>query len=151
MLGGERDGTFYPATVLGGVRPGMAAFDEEIFGPVVAVTTFASDDEAVTLARETGYGLVAAVHTRSLDRGLRLAGRLGTGMVHVNDQTVDDRSYIPMGGLGRSGNGSRFGGHWSADEFTRWQWVTYRSAAAGLPAALGGHPAPSAWRSRRRR
>jgi benzaldehyde dehydrogenase (NAD) len=133
LVGGERDGTYYPATVLTGVRPGMPAFDEEIFGPVVAVTTFATDDEAVELARETGYGLVAAVHTRSLDRGLRLAGRLGTGMVHVNDQTVDDRAYIPMGGLGRSGNGSRFGGHWSIDEFTRWQWVTYRSTPVAYP------------------
>jgi len=133
LLGGSRSGCFYPATVLAGVRPGMAAFDEEIFGPVIAVTTFGSDAEAAQLANATGYGLVAAVHTRSVARGLRLASRLRTGMVHVNDQTVDDQAHIPMGGRGRSGNGSRFGGHWSIDEFTQWQWLTTRDVAELYP------------------
>lgn len=131
--GGPRSGCFYPATVLAGVRPGMAAFDQEIFGPVIAVTTFNSDEEAVQLANATGYGLVAAVHTGSVARGLRLASRLRTGMVHINDQTVDDQAHIPMGGRGRSGNGSRFGGHWSIDEFTQWQWLTTRDVAEAYP------------------
>lgn len=133
VLGGQRSGCFYPATVLSGVRPGMAAFDEEIFGPVIGVTTFGTDEEAVHLANTTGFGLVAAVHTRSVTRGLRLASRLRTGMVHVNDQTVDDQAHIPMGGRGRSGNGSRFGGHWSIDEFTQWQWLTSRDVAEAYP------------------
>jgi benzaldehyde dehydrogenase (NAD) len=133
LLGGERSGCFYPATVLAGVRPGMAAFEQEIFGPVIAVTAFDSDEEAVQLANATGYGLVAAVHTGSVGRGLRLAARLRTGMVHVNDQTVDDQAHIPMGGRGRSGNGSRFGGHWSIDEFTQWQWLTSRDVAEVYP------------------
>lgn len=76
---------------------------------------------------------MAAVHTRSVHRGIRLAGRLRTGMVHVNDQTVDDQAHIPMGGRGRSGNGSRFGGHWSIDEFTQWQWLTSRDTAENYP------------------
>jgi benzaldehyde dehydrogenase (NAD) len=133
VLGGQRAGCFYPATVLDDVRPGMAAFDEEIFGPVIAVTTFSTDEDAARLANATGYGLVAAVQTRSVARGLRLANQLRTGMVHVNDQTVDDRAHIPMGGRGRSGNGSRFGGHWSIDEFTQWQWLTTREIPLSYP------------------
>jgi benzaldehyde dehydrogenase (NAD) len=58
----------------------MAAFDQEIFGPVIAVTTFGTDQEAAELANATGFGLVAAVHTGSVSRGMRLASRLRTGM-----------------------------------------------------------------------
>ena len=69
--GGTADGPFYRPTVLAGVRPGMRAFDEEIFGPVASVTTFSSDDEAVSLANRSEYGLSAGVISASAGRALR--------------------------------------------------------------------------------
>lgn len=127
LAGGSHDGPFYPATVLDRVGPGIAAFDSEIFGPVIPVTRFADDDEAVQLANASEYGLSAAVHTADLGRGLAIARRLRTGMVHVNGDTIADAAYVPMGGRGLSGNGGRYGGHWNLDEFTAWQWITSRS------------------------
>jgi len=68
-----------------------------------------------------------------LERGLELAERLNTGIVHVNDQTLNNDAYAPFGGTGASGNGSRFGSQSSWDEFTQWQWVTARPQAHGFP------------------
>ncbi|MEV7010045.1 aldehyde dehydrogenase family protein [Streptosporangium sp. NPDC051022] len=131
--GGTHDGPFYRPTVLDRVTPETRAFSEEIFGPVIPVTRFASDDEAADLAGRTMYGLSAAIHTGSMARGLALAERLRTGMVHVNGQTINDAAHIPMGGMGASGNGGRYGGHWNLDEFTYWQWVTARPTPPAYP------------------
>jgi benzaldehyde dehydrogenase (NAD) len=79
------------------------------------------------------YGLVAAIQTGSMERGLEIADRLNTGIVHVNDQTLNNDVYAPFGGTGSSGNGSRFGSQSSWDEFTQWQWVTARPQAHGFP------------------
>jgi benzaldehyde dehydrogenase (NAD) len=131
--GGTHVGNFYRPTVLTGVNPGMAAFDEEIFGPVAPITTFASDDEAVALANRTEYGLSASVHSKSLDHARAVARRLKTGMVHINDQTVNDDPRAPFGGVGASGNGSRQGGHASLDEYTTWHWSTERAEPPMYP------------------
>ena len=111
----------------------MAAFDEEIFGPVAPITTFKTDDEAVALANQTEYGLSASVHSTSLDRARAVAKRLRTGMVHINDQTVNDDPRAPFGGVGASGNGSRQGGHASLDEYTTWHWTTERATPPAYP------------------
>lgn len=131
--GGTHEGLFYRPTVLGSVSRDLPAFTDEIFGPVAPVTTFASDDEAVALANMTGYGLVAGVHTRSLSRGLAIANRIKSGMVHVNDQTVNDEAIVPFGGMGSSGNGGRYGGSANFEEFTQWQWVTIRDVPPSYP------------------
>lgn len=131
--GGERDGLFYRPTVLDHVAPGMRAFDEEVFGPVLPVTAFADDDEAVALATATDYALSGAVHTRSVERGLALSERLGTGMFHVNGQPINDAPHVPMGGRGASGNGGRHGGRWNLDEFTDTQWVSVRTTPPRYP------------------
>jgi benzaldehyde dehydrogenase (NAD) len=119
--------------VLGGVAPGMRAFDEEIFGPVASVTPFASDDEAVALANRTEYGLAAAVMSRSTSRALAIGKRLKVGLLHINDQTVAGDPHVPYGGRGASGNGSRIGGPANWDEFTQWQWITVRDAPPPYP------------------
>ncbi|MEV6647956.1 aldehyde dehydrogenase family protein [Amycolatopsis sp. NPDC051371] len=124
--GGNRDGLFIRPTVLTGVTPDMPAFAEEIFGPVAVVTTFGSDDEAVELANSTPYGLVAGVHAGSTARALDVGDRLQAGMVHINDQTVNDEAQAPFGGIGDSGGDSRFGATVNLEEFTRTQWVTIR-------------------------
>lgn len=124
---------YYQPTVLGGVAPGMRAFDEEIFGPVASVTPFASDDEAVALANRTEYGLAAAVMSRSTSRALAIGKRLKVGLLHINDQTVAGDPHVPYGGRGASGNGSRIGGPANWDEFTQWQWITVRDAPPPYP------------------
>jgi benzaldehyde dehydrogenase (NAD) len=130
--GGTHEGLFYRPTVLANVLPSMPAFHEEIFGPVAPISVAENDEEAVALANATEYGLAAAVQTGSLERGLRIARRLRAGMVHINDQTVNDLAQCPMGGLGQSGNGARFGSLTNRDEFTEWQWLT----ASGTPKRL---------------
>jgi benzaldehyde dehydrogenase (NAD) len=131
--GGSHEGLFYRPTVLGNVTPSMAAFREEIFGPVAPVIVVKDADEAVRVANDTEYGLVAAIQTGSVERGLALADQLRTGIVHVNDQTLNNDAFAPFGGTGASGNGSRFGSQSSLDEFTQWQWVTSRPQAHGFP------------------
>lgn len=133
LAGGKRDGAFYAPTVLAGVTTTMPAFREEIFGPVAPVTVVADEDEAVAVANDSEYGLVAAIQTGSVTRGRRLGERLRTGMVHVNDQTLNNDAYAPFGGVGASGNGARFGTQSSLDEFTTWQWVTSREHAQPFP------------------
>jgi benzaldehyde dehydrogenase (NAD) len=131
--GGTHEQLYYRPTVLADVTPGMPAFREEIFGPVAPVVVVKDVDEAVRTANATEYGLVAAIQTGSMERGLEIADRLNTGIVHVNDQTLNNDAYAPFGGTGASGNGSRFGSQSSWDEFTQWQWVTARPQAHGFP------------------
>ncbi len=133
VTGGTHQGLFYKPTVLGSVATGTRAFQEEIFGPVAPVTIAEDDDHAVELANSTGYGLAASVQTGSVERGMRVARKLKAGMVHVNDQTIADHPGIPMGGMGQSGNGARFGSTTNLDEFTEWQWVTVSGKPARYP------------------
>jgi benzaldehyde dehydrogenase (NAD) len=131
--GGTYDGLFYRPTVLGDVTAAMPAFREEIFGPVAPVVIVKSEAEAVAVANDTEYGLVAAIQAGSVARGERLADQLHTGMVHINDQTLNNDAYAPFGGTGASGNGARFGTQSSWDEFTQWQWRTSRPVAQQFP------------------
>jgi benzaldehyde dehydrogenase (NAD) len=131
--GGTSDGLFYAPTVLSGVTPDMSAFREEIFGPVAVITTFADDAEAVKLANQTEYGLSAAILSRNVSRALALGEQLQTGLLHINDQTVNDEVVNPFGGVGASGNGSAIGGPANWEEFTEWQWVTIKGEAPAYP------------------
>lgn len=104
----DRRGFFYPPTVLAGVRPGMAAFDEETFGPVAAVTRAESRDQLVDLANQSAYGLAATVVTSDLAEGKRLAAELETGAVFINRMAGYDPE-LPMGGRKSSGYGRELG------------------------------------------
>ena len=94
--GGTFDGPFYRPTVLTGVKPGMRAFDEEVFGPVAAITSFSTDDEAVALANHSEYGLSAGVFSADVGRAIAVGNRLNTGLLHINDQTVADEPHVPV-------------------------------------------------------
>jgi benzaldehyde dehydrogenase (NAD) len=131
--GGTHEGLFYRPTVLADVTTDLPAWTDEIFGPVAPVTTFETDEQALALANASEYGLVAAIYSRSISRGLALANRIRTGMVHINDGTLNDEAIIPFGGMGASGNGSRFGGEANLDTFTEWQWVTARDDPPSFP------------------
>jgi len=131
--GGSYDGPFYKPTVMTGVKPDMRVFREEVFGPVAAVVTFRTDDEAVALANDNDYGLSAGVFSASSGRALAVGNRLNTGLLHINDQTVADEPHIPFGGNGASGNGTRIGGPANWEEFTQWQWVTIKEKPGAYP------------------
>jgi len=120
------------ATVLDGVTPDMRIFREEIFGPAVVVVPVADDDEAVAIANDTEHGLTAGIITEDTRRGLGLARRIRTGIVHVGNQTVDDEPQAPFGGVKSSGYG-RFGGRWGIEAFSATRWVTLASKPGHFP------------------
>jgi succinate-semialdehyde dehydrogenase/glutarate-semialdehyde dehydrogenase len=112
VTGGSRPsgpGFYYPPTVLTGVSPSAAILREEIFGPVAPIVTFDSEEEAVRLANDTEFGLVAYVYTGDLARGLRVSEAIEAGMVGLNRGLVSDPA-APCGGVKQSGVG-REGGH----------------------------------------
>ena len=101
-------GFFYAPTVLTGVLPGMAAFDEETFGPVAAVTRARDDREAIELANASRFGLGASLWTADPVRGELLAARLDAGCVFVNGMVKSD-PRLPFGGIKDSGWGRELG------------------------------------------
>jgi len=133
VTGGTRQGLFFTPTVLAGVAPDMAAFDEEIFGPVAPVTTFRDDAEAVSLANHTEYGLAASILSANLTRAQHIADQLRCGIIHINDQTILHEVYGPIGGHGVSGNGYSYSMLTNAEQFTEWQWITSRETIAPYP------------------
>jgi succinate-semialdehyde dehydrogenase/glutarate-semialdehyde dehydrogenase len=111
LLGGEippGEGAFYPPTVLVNVEPGMPAFDEETFGPVAAIVEAKDEADGIRLANATKFGLGAAVFTRDLQRGERVARQFASGVAHVNSFVASD-PRLPFGGIKESGYGRELG------------------------------------------
>lgn len=132
-VGGIYEGPFYSPTVLSNVKPGMRSFDEEVFGPVVNIVSFDRDEEAVAMANSTEYGLAGSVMSNDLTRAKRIGAQLEVGLLHINDQTINDECTNPFGGFGASGNGSAVSGPANWDLYTHWQWVTVKQEATAYP------------------
>ncbi|MEU6541423.1 benzaldehyde dehydrogenase [Streptomyces sp. NPDC047000] len=131
--GGTYEELFYRPTVLADVDDTAPAYTEEVFGPVAPVRPFDTADEAVALAADSPYGLSLGIVTRDTARGLELAERIPTGIVHINDQTVNDEAVAPFGGIAASGTGARFGGEANVEAFTDLRWTTTRGDVATYP------------------
>ena len=132
--GGTYEGLFYRPTVLADVPLSSHAYQQEIFGPVAPVVRVDSVEQAIELARETPYGLSLGILTRDVMRGLEIAEQIPSGLVHINDQTINDEATIPFGGVGSSGTGARHGGGAAnLDAFTDTQWVTVRGTLPEYP------------------
>ncbi len=112
-LGGtlpEGTGFFYPATVLEDVKPGMPAYDEELFGPAAALIKVADEDEAIRVANDSRYGLGGGIFSRDEERAVRIARDLfDTGMVNINGYRLA-QPQLPFGGVKDSGYGREHGG-----------------------------------------
>ncbi len=132
LCGGKAEGSCYQPTVLTHVRPGTPFSCEETFGPVVTIVEVDGEDAAILAANDTTYGLSAAVFTCDIAKGLALAERIESGIVHINDQTVGDEPQVPFGGLKDSGWG-RFGGRAVLEEFTELRWISVQTTPRHYP------------------
>jgi acyl-CoA reductase-like NAD-dependent aldehyde dehydrogenase len=116
-LGGEHaEGYYLPLTIIADVEQGAALAQHEVFGPVLAVTPFDTEEEAIALANGTSYGLGAYIHTQNLRRAHQVASQMQAGMVQVNGSGEGMQPYAPFGGMKQSGYG-RLGGQEGLHEF----------------------------------
>jgi aldehyde dehydrogenase (NAD+) len=132
LLGGETVGSVIPPTVLTDVPPDSPLLHQEIFGPVVLLIPVDDEDDAVRVANDTPYGLSGAVHTQDIQRGLRVAQRIESGVVHINDATVADEPIVPFGGEKSSGLG-RLNGEAMVDAFTSTKWISVQHGRSAFP------------------
>ena len=122
LIGGRVEGAVMQPAVIDHVASNMAIYHEESFGPVASILRVRDEEEALSIANDTEYGLASAIFSRDRDRALALAARLETGICHINGSTVYDDAAMPFGGMKASGYG-RFGGETALDEFTELRWI----------------------------
>jgi aldehyde dehydrogenase (NAD+) len=132
LCGGKYEGLCCHPIVLTNVKRNTAFSCEETFGPVVSIIEVENDEEAIVVANETFYGLSAGVFTADLTKGLEIAERIESGIVHINDQTVHDEPQVPFGGIKDSGWG-RFGGKAALEEFTELRWISVQRTPRHYP------------------
>ena len=123
-LGGQAPGgpgNYYPATVLTDVPPNARILKEEVFGPVAPIIGFDTEEDGVAAANDTEYGLASYIYTESLDRALRVAEAIESGMVGVNRGVISDPA-APFGGVKESGFG-REGGYEGIEEYLDTKYI----------------------------
>lgn len=112
-MGGEipdGPGYFYPSTVLEDLKPGMPAYDEELFGPVASLIRVKDEDEAIRVANDSRYGLGGGIFSKDEKRAIHIARNLfETGMVNINGYNIA-QPQLPFGGVKDSGYGREHGG-----------------------------------------
>jgi NAD-dependent aldehyde dehydrogenases len=130
--GGKAHGLVIEPTVLRDMRNEMPAAWNEVFGPVAPIIQFDTDEEAIQMANATRYGLSASVHSRDLEHALQIASRINSGMVHINDQSIQDEPHVPFGGMKMSGMG-RYNGEAIIEELTELKWVSIQHEPRKYP------------------
>ncbi len=122
-LEGKTEGNCVYPWVLTDVTMDMPTANCEVFGPVISVMCASDEDEAIAIANDTEYGLSGSVFTSDLYHGIQVAKRIDSGMVHVNDQSINDEPNVMFGGVKQSGVG-RFNGQWVLEKFTTDHWIS---------------------------
>ncbi|WP_082235605.1 aldehyde dehydrogenase family protein [Halobacillus massiliensis] len=122
ITGGNVNGNVLEPTLFTHVTNDMPAAKNEMFGPVAVIIKVKNEEEAIQVANDTPYGLSGSVFTENIERGVKVAKQVKTGMIHVNDQSVNDEAHVAFGGEKESGLG-RFGGQWALDKFTTVKWI----------------------------
>ena len=132
--GGTYEELFYRPTVLSNVTTDSPVFTQEIFGPVAPVTVYDDVEEAIDIINSNEYGLSVGILTANAFAAFALADRIDAGLIHINDQTIDDEAVAPFGGTKASGTGGHFGGaRASLDTFCHQQWVTVQADIERYP------------------
>ncbi|MGR8009150.1 aldehyde dehydrogenase family protein [Streptomyces hypolithicus] len=132
LVRGSTRGNLVEPTVLSGLPADSSILSQEIFGPVVLLLPFDGEEEALRIANDSQYGLSGAVHTANLERGVRFAQRVETGMMHVNDSTVHDEPQVAFGGEKLSGLG-RLNGDSAVEAFTTQKWISVQHGRTKFP------------------
>jgi aldehyde dehydrogenase (NAD+) len=132
LVRGTTTGNLVGPSVLTGLPADSPLLQQEIFGPIAFLLPFDGEEEAVRLVNDTPYGLSGAVHTGDVERGVRFAQRIDTGMFHVNDGTVHDEPIVPFGGEKHSGLG-RLGGESTVEAFTTQKWISIQHGRSRFP------------------
>lgn len=132
LLHGSTEGSLVAPTVLTDLAADSPVLQQEIFGPVALLVPFDGEEEAVRIANDTPYGLSGAVHTADVERGVRFARRVNSGMFHVNDGTVHDEPIVPFGGEKSSGVG-RLNGDSTVEAFTTQKWISVQHGRTRFP------------------
>ncbi|MEV4191103.1 aldehyde dehydrogenase family protein [Streptomyces toxytricini] len=132
LVRGATRGNLVEPTVLTGIPEDSPLLTQEIFGPVALLMVFDGEEEAVRMANATPYGLSGAVHTRDVERGIRFAERIETGMIHVNDSTIGDEPLAAFGGEKASGLG-RLNGESTVEAFTTQKWISVQHGRSTFP------------------
>lgn len=130
--GGKNERLLYHPTVLTGVTDRMKIFTDQTFGPIAPIVEVEDAEEALQVANNSKYGLSSGIITNDFNKALEMAQRLETGMVHINDQTVNDEPQVPFGGVKGSGYG-RLGGKAALDEFTELRWISVQRTQRTFP------------------
>lgn len=132
VCGGKADSTLMPATLLDEVSAQMRIYHEETFAPVKAIVRVRGTEAAIACANDNPFGLAAAVFGRDLARAWQVAGRIESGICHINGPTVHDEAQMPFGGVKDSGWG-RFGGQAGIEAFTELRWITMQTSPRHYP------------------
>ncbi len=132
ITGGKYEGLVYYPTVLTDVKPEMRVFTDQTFGPVAPIIKVNDSEEALRVANNSKYGLSAGIITNDFLKALDMAQHLDTGMVHINDQSINDEPQAPFGGLKGSGYG-RMGGKAALDEFTELRLINIQRTRRTFP------------------
>ncbi len=132
LCGGKADNTLIPATLLDNVTPDMKIYSDESFGPVKGIVRVNGVEEAIATANDNDYGLSAAVFGKDVSRAIQVAGRIESGICHINGPTVHDEPQMPFGGVKGSGIG-RFGGKAGIDAFTELRWISLQTTPRHYP------------------
>jgi succinate-semialdehyde dehydrogenase/glutarate-semialdehyde dehydrogenase len=115
---------YWPATILDGVPADAKAATEETFGPIAPIVEIGSLDDAIRITNESGYGLMSAIFTRDVMRGLRFADEVRTGLVNINETTNYWEDHLPFGGRAGTVSGiGRVGGRWPMETLTELQTI----------------------------
>jgi len=132
VLQGKVEGNVVSPTVFADVRPGMSIAQSEMFGPAVCVMPFDTPEEAISIANDSRFGLSGAIHTRNVEWGAEMAKQIDSGMIHVNDGTINDEPLVAFGGEKASGIG-RLNGKWALEEFTTLKWISVQHKQRHYP------------------
>jgi aldehyde dehydrogenase (NAD+) len=129
---GVDDSLVVEPTVLSDVDNDMTAACNEHFGPVAPIVPVSSDEEAIELANATEYGLAASVFSGDRNRAEDIADAIDAGMVHINDQPINDEPHVPFGGMKASGLG-RYNGEYILEEMTETKWISVQREQRNYP------------------